>query len=147
MIDNKRENFRIHLETPLSVKCRIVGIRNKESTSNYTKTAFKDISLGGARMHSQLDFPEHIDILFEFIFTLFGNEIKIIGTIVRKAELHPSLFEYGIKFSITEASLDQLLSTQLQRLSIRLRDSTIHKDCSFCTEHEVSTLYKGAITK
>jgi|GEM_PF-3585673 len=144
MLVNKRENFRIHLQTPLSVRCRIVGIRNKESNSNYTRTAFKDISLGGARMHTQLDFPEHMDILFEFIFTLFGNEIKIVGTIVRKAELHPDLFEYGIKFSITEVSLEQLLSTQLQRLSIRLRESNIQKDCSFYTEHELLSLYKGS---
>ncbi|WP_308638341.1 PilZ domain-containing protein [Paenibacillus silvisoli] len=143
MTYNQREHFRVYLQIPLAAMCRIVGIANKPSETNYAQIALKDISLGGARMHSKLDFPLHANLLLEISFTVIEQKYKILGTIVRKTLVNSSLYEYGIKFIIADASTEQQFMKHLNIFSVRLRDTNVLGSCSFCTEEELESIYVG----
>jgi len=138
---NKRESFRINLHIPLAAKFKIIGIDNKSADTKYTKISIKDISAGGIRMHTPLDLPVNMNLLLEFTFQLFSQDMKVLGIITRKNILHRTLYEYGIKFSIADLTLEQLLTGQLQLLSTRLRHTNILTSCSFCSEEELAEIY------
>jgi hypothetical protein len=139
---NKREYFRIGLQIPLSAQLKIVGINNTSVDTKFASICVTDISAGGLRIHSKLDLPLNIDLLLEFSFSLFNKEMKVLGTIVRKSSLSSSMYEYGVRFSMNETQHTQLMSN-LNLLSIRLRQSNIVSSCSFCTEEELNEFYSA----
>lgn len=141
-IENKRENFRIRLNVPLSAQLKIVGLNNKAVATKFTKIFIVDISVGGARIHSKLNLPVSDSLLLEFTFMIFNNEIKLLGTTVRKKiNLDNLVIEYGIRFHLDESEKKSFLST-LNLLSIRLKHTNIISNCSFCTEEDVKNFYK-----
>ncbi|MBD0382445.1 PilZ domain-containing protein [Paenibacillus sedimenti] len=138
---NQRESFRINLQIPLSAMFKIIGIQNEATDTKYTKISIKDISSGGIRIHTPLDLPVNMSLLLEFTFTLFSQDVKVLGTITRKSMLHASLYEYGIKFSIADIQLEQQLRSHLHMLSTRLRHTNVLSSCSFCSEEEMVEIY------
>ncbi|MFD0680324.1 MULTISPECIES: PilZ domain-containing protein [unclassified Paenibacillus] len=139
---NKREYFRIGLKIPLSAQLKIVGINNILVDTKYARIFVTDISAGGLRVHSKLDLPLNIDLLLEFMFSLFHSELKVLGTIVRKSAISSTMYEYGIRFSLDE-NQHTLLMGHLNLLSIRLRQSNIISSCSFCSEEEMKQFYSA----
>lgn len=137
---NKREFFRVQLQIPLNARFRIVGFQRVHLNSKISWIFIKDISAGGLRMHSKLDMPVHEELLLEFKLQLLHKEISLLGTVVRKSEIDKGIFEYGIRFSMDDSVREQLVS-QLQLLSIRLKNQTVLASCSFTNEDEIEQFY------
>ncbi|NEW08009.1 PilZ domain-containing protein [Paenibacillus sp. SYP-B3998] len=139
-LSNNRTYFRINLQIPLSAMFKIIGIKHKDTDTNYSKIMIKDISVGGIRMHTPLDLPVQMDLLLEFTFQLFHNHLKILGTITRKNKLNPSLYEYGIKFSIVDLVMEQALASHLTLLGTRLKHTKVLASCSFCSDEDLADI-------
>ncbi|MDD9271037.1 PilZ domain-containing protein [Paenibacillus sp. GCM10023248] len=137
---NKRSSFRIHLQIPLSAMFKIIGIKNKAIETKHSKIMIKDISAGGIRMHTPLNLPTEMSLLLEFTFLLFHQEMKILGVIKRKTMLKPTLYEYGIEFSIADPVLEQQLTSHLIMLYSRLRRNNVLASCSFCSEDDLEDI-------
>jgi c-di-GMP-binding flagellar brake protein YcgR len=138
---NKRSSFRIHLQIPLTALFKIIGIRNRATDTKHSKIMIKDISAGGIRMHTPLDLPTEMSLLLEFTFLLFHQEMKILGVIKRKTMLKPTLYEYGIEFSIADPVLEQQLTSHLIMLCTRLRHKNVLASCSFCSEEDLEDIF------
>ncbi|MBB3108633.1 c-di-GMP-binding flagellar brake protein YcgR [Paenibacillus phyllosphaerae] len=137
---NKREFFRVDLKIPLSALLKIIAVSGNVTDTKYSKIAIKDISAGGIRMHSRLNLPVHVNLLLEFSFQLFNENVKLIGAITRKTEIAPALFEYGIQFYLDINKERQLISN-LNQLTARLRNMDVLSSCSFCSDEELDEFY------
>ncbi|NOV02919.1 PilZ domain-containing protein [Paenibacillus planticolens] len=138
---NKRSSFRIHLQIPLTAMFKIIGIKNKATDTKHSKIMIKDISAGGIRMHTPLNLPTEMSLLLEFTFHLFHQEMKILGIIKRKTMLKPSLYEYGIEFSIADPTIEQQLTSHLILLGSRLRHTDVLASCSFCSDDDMTDIF------
>ncbi|UKS26414.1 PilZ domain-containing protein [Paenibacillus sp. HWE-109] len=137
---NKRSSFRMHLQIPLSARFKIIGFRNQAADTKQSKIMIKDISAGGIRIHTPLNLPVDLNLLLEFTFLLFHEEMKILGVIKRKMTLNTSLYEYGIAFSIADPLMEQQLIRHLIQLSTRLKQTNLLASCSFCSEEDMADI-------
>jgi c-di-GMP-binding flagellar brake protein YcgR len=138
---NKRSSFRLHLQIPLTALFKIIGIKNKATDTKHSKIMIKDISAGGIRMHTPLNLPTEMSLLLEFTFHLFHQEMKILGIIKRKTMLNPSLYEYGIEFSIADKAIEHQLTSHLIMLGSRLRHTNVLASCSFTSDEDMEDIY------
>ncbi|SDO69110.1 PilZ domain-containing protein [Paenibacillus sp. yr247] len=138
---NKRSSFRLNLQIPLSALFKIIGIKNKATDTKQSKIMIKDISSGGIRIHTPLNLPIDMSLLLEFTFHLFHQEIKVLGVIKRKTMLKPSLYEYGIEFSIVDPIMEQQLTSHLILLGARLKHASVLASCSFCSDEDIADIF------
>ncbi|OPH59367.1 hypothetical protein BC351_20885 [Paenibacillus ferrarius] len=137
---NKRSSFRLNLQIPLSALFKIIGIKNKAADTKHSKIMIKDISAGGIRIHTPLNLPMDMNLLLEFTFLLFHQEMKVLGVIKRKMTLDTTLYEYGIEFSIADPLVEQQLIRHLIQLSTRLKDTKMLANCSFCSDEDIADI-------
>jgi c-di-GMP-binding flagellar brake protein YcgR len=138
---NKRSSFRLNLQIPLTALFKIIGIQNKAADTKHSKIMIKDISAGGIRIHTPLNLPIDMNLLLEFTFHLFDQEMKVLGVIKRKTMLKPSLYEYGIEFSIADPIMEQQLTSHLILLGARLKHSNVVGSCSFCSDEDIADIF------
>lgn len=138
---NQRSSFRLHLQIPLTALFKIIGIKSKATDTKHSKIMIKDISAGGIRMHTPLNLPTEMSLLLEFTFQLFHQEMKILGIIRRKTMLNPSLYEYGIEFSIADKTIEHQLTSHLIMLGSRLRHTPVLASCSFCSDEDMEDIH------
>lgn len=137
---NNRSSFRLNLQIPLSALFKIIGIKNKATNTKQSKIMIRDISSGGIRVHTPLDLPMDMSLLLEFTFHLFHQEMKVLGVITRKKMLKPSLYEYGIEFSISDPIIEQQLTSLLILLGARLKHNSMLASCSFCSDEDMTDI-------
>lgn len=137
---NKRSSFRLNLQIPLSALFKIIGIKNKAANTKQSKIMIRDIGSGGIRIHTPLDLPMDMSLLLEFTFHLFHQEMKVLGIITRKKMLKPSLYEYGIGFSISDPIMEQQLTSLLILLAARLKHNPMPTSCSFCSDEDMTDI-------
>lgn len=138
---NQRSSFRLHLQIPLTALFKIIGIKSKATDTKHSKIMIKDISAGGIRMHTPFNLPTEMSLLLEFTFQLFHQEMKILGIIRRKTMLNPSLYEYGIEFSIADKTIEHQLTSHLIMLGSRLRHTPVLASCSFCSDEDMEDIH------
>lgn len=140
---NKRSSFRLNLQIPLSAMFKIIGIKNKAADTKHSKIMIRDISSGGIRIHTPLNLPIDMSLLLEFTFHLFHQEIKVLGVLTRKTMLKPSLYEYGIEFSIADPVMEQQLTSHLILLGARLKHNNMLASCSFCSDEDIADIFSA----
>jgi len=121
---------------------QLVEVNGQMVTLKPTKILIFDISSGGVRLHTRIDFPTTMNMIVRVTFTLLGDQIQLIGELKRKKVIREHLFEYGISF-ITDHAEQQMLNGHINTLAVRLRKTlTNHiKSCSFSTEEEIKEMY------
>ncbi|WP_248926535.1 PilZ domain-containing protein [Paenibacillus hamazuiensis] len=134
--ENKRSFFRLSFVHPLCAELKIIGLPDDAEVKT-AKIAIHDISAGGMRFVSDINFSEELNVLFEVKFTALGKPYKILGQLLRVKEVKPQIYEYSTKFSLNEPEESALVS-MLNALSIKLRKVNVLSSCSFCTDEELA---------
>ncbi|WP_187119044.1 PilZ domain-containing protein [Bacillus marasmi] len=57
-----------------------------------------DISAGGLRFVSKLDFPVNYIAIYKININIDGKDLVLFGKIIRKRKIANEAFEYGLKF-------------------------------------------------
>lgn len=141
-MDNNRKHFRLELHIPLKAEFKIISINNFRVNSKYTNIFIKDLSAGGARIHSKLNFPADGSLLLEIGFIILNTQFKLPGTIMwKKLYLQNLVIEYGIQFSLTE-NQQKLLLSKLHLLSTLLKNKNRLSNYNFCSDEEITAFYK-----
>ncbi|TBL78224.1 PilZ domain-containing protein [Paenibacillus thalictri] len=133
--ENQRSFFRLAFEHPLCAELKIIGLQDGLETKT-GKIAIHDVSAGGMRFWSDIDFTNELNVLFEAKFIGLGKPYKLLGQILRIKEVKPRIYEYSSKFSLSEAEESALISL-LNAMSIKLRKMKMLSSCSFCTNEEL----------
>lgn len=116
----------------------MIGDRSVE-----TKAAIiiiKDISPQGLRLQTKLDLPTDLDIMLEFTFRLFSEEIKVLGAIVRKIQKTDTLYEYGIKLNVDHRE-EQTLMKHVNMLNSKIGHQMMVLGGNFVSEDELDNFY------
>jgi hypothetical protein len=137
--ENKRSFFRLSFAHPLCAEFKRVGLPDTLEPKT-SKIAILDISGGGMRFRSDINFTEELYVLFEAKFTGLGKTYKLLGQILRMKPVHSDIYEYSAKFSLNESDESALISL-LNSMSIKLRKTKVLSSCSFCTEEELSRFH------
>ena len=106
----KRRDKRIDLKYPLSVKCRIQKFKDTYGLIRTTSLQVENISMGGLRFSSPLNFPVTQDLVLSLEFTLLGRDCRLLGTIVWKEETS-NHYVYG--FETTSSNIGYMQSVSL----------------------------------
>lgn len=133
--ENKRHFFRVSFPHPLCAELKIIGTPDTLETKT-GKIAIHDMSAGGMRFRSDINFTNELHILFEAKFTALGKPYKLLGQILRAKEIHSPIYEYSAKFSLGAQAESDLVHI-LNMLSIKLKKTKVLSSCSFCTEEEL----------
>ncbi len=131
--EESRDFFRIPLYFPLSGTMTLTRINGRTVETGQTKVLIEDIGLGGLRFLSDLKLTVNPNIILEFETNLFGEPIKLIGSIVWAMEIKTEIYQYGLKFTIDDQERS-IITPVLNKLAIKLRKAPLVPDCSFVTE-------------
>ena len=94
----RRNSFRINFNNFLNGKAEILSINNKKININkYINLEILNISEGGLKTKTILDFPINIVIILELTFYLIDRKFKLKGKIISKNK-KGNFYEYGIQF-------------------------------------------------
>lgn len=137
--NNARNYFRLNFEHPLCAECKIIGVSGATVESKKTIICVLDLSANGMRYVSRLALPADGNILLEYRFVILGQEIKILGTIVRRKQASDTVFEYAVVFSAYDNEMDAL-SGLINILAIKLRKVKTLSNCSFCTQEQIDSV-------
>ena len=87
----------------------------RQLPKNPAKGILKDISVGGLRLESQLDFPVRREVDIRISFKLAEQEFNLYGNLAWKLE-DKVKFNYGVKFINLSAKQEDTLVSSLQIL-------------------------------
>lgn len=99
-----RRYLRIKPDRALNAEMYIIQIESQNVKTRSSKVRILDISPGGLRFTSALDFPVQPRIVLEFKIQKEEQNTCLGGSIVHKSEAEEGLYEYGVCFSTTDES-------------------------------------------
>ncbi|AMO85402.1 Cyclic di-GMP phosphodiesterase Gmr [Solibacillus isronensis B3W22] len=140
-IEDKRKFFRVSLHFPLSGTMTLTRINGRTVDVGKTVVIIENIGLGGLRFITDLKLTVNPNILFEFEVYLFGETIKLLGTIVWMNENKPDIYQYGLEYAIDESRRSEITPI-LNKLALKLRNAPLVPDCSFVTEDRYTFIKK-----
>ena len=119
-IIERRNDFRVTFCVPLDVKAVPFIINNQKVALNrYIHAHMVDLSVGGMKIRTVLEFPDKTPITFNLFFELMKEHFNIKGVLLRKRAKN-GFFEYGIQFK-------EMIEIEKQRLVRYLNLYQIHK--------------------
>ncbi|QUG41574.1 EAL domain-containing protein [Psychrobacillus sp. INOP01] len=140
-LEEKREFFRVPLHFPLSGSMTLTRINGRTVAVGKTVVLIEDIGLGGLRFITDLKLTVNPNIIFEFETYLFGETIKLLGSIVWMNEIKPYIYQYGLEYAIDESERAEITPI-LNKLALKLRNAPLVPDCSFVTEDRYTFIKK-----
>lgn len=108
-VGDRRQYFRVKFIQPLEADLTILEIKGKKVNVGNTKVLVKNIGPGGLCFVSDINLPVDKDIILQFTTKLMEEEIRVYGYSVWSNEIDTNLYEYGIKFSLDENKLSDLV--------------------------------------
>jgi len=120
----RRNSFRINFNDFLNGKAEILSINNKKININkFINLEILNISEGGLKTKTILDFPINIVIILELSFYLIDIKFKLKG-IIKSKNKKGNFYEYGVQFIDVLESEKQLLvkclfNYQIKRVRIK----------------------------
>ena len=126
LISNKerRQFFRIDLDTHLEADMTVVEINNKRVELGKMLVAMENIGLGGTCFLSHIQLPVRRDLILRIGTEIFGEKIEYAGKIVWKQEAADNYYYYGVEFLIDEKEREKLANL-LNRVMIQLKQSSV----------------------
>ena len=138
----RRKYFRLKFPHSLYAEMKILSIQGKEiSLERNTKILIQDMGPGGLKFYSYLRLPANDLIVYGFELEILGERYNLRGKVVWNKEFRRSIFEHGVKFSMSESERERLTSS-LFRLSAILREKPSFIDNSIIAEDPVLYLRK-----
>lgn len=137
----KRKFFRVPLHFPLSGSMTLTRINGRTVEVGKTVVLIDNIGLGGLRFLTDLKLTVNPNIILKFETYLFGEAIKLLGSIVWMNEIKPNIYQYGLEFIIDDSERAELTPI-LNNLAIKLRKAPLVPDCSFITEDRFTFIKK-----
>lgn len=137
ILEERRRFFRIPLHFPLSGSMTLTRINGRTVDVGKTPILIEDIGIGGLRFLSHLKLTVNLNIILEFETYLFGEAIKLLGSIVWMKEIKPDIYQYGVEYVIDESERAEITPI-LNKLAIKLRKAPLVPDCSFVTKDRFS---------
>ena len=129
--ENKRKYFRISLDKPICAEMTISTFHGQIMRMGYSNVCVRDIGPGGLAFLSFLAFPIDEGIVYTFKISMFNEEVRLRGTIVRTKELINNVHEYGIKFKFLKN--DEPKYVQLfNKLSFAINKTAENSGCKMC---------------
>ncbi len=128
--ENRREYYRINMQFPLCSGMTIISFKGKKVSLGQSKALIEDISIGGMRFTTNVEFPVQPDITLEFKTKIMNETIKTNGVIVWKQETGENLYQYGLEFNIGELERDHLSKT-LNTFSLKMKNDPLLGGCDF----------------
>jgi hypothetical protein len=105
----KRKYFRIKPENELYSEITIVRLNSRKITAGSAYVRVINISPGGLKFMSGLDFPAETDMVLKFKIELSGYSVSPEGYIIHKSKVNDNNFEYGVCFINVDNSMRYLL--------------------------------------
>ncbi|WP_075618611.1 EAL domain-containing protein [Paenisporosarcina indica] len=139
--EENRKFFRVPLHFPLSGSMTLTRINGRTVDLGKTVVLIDDIGLVGLRFLTDLKLTVNPNIILEFETYLFGETIKLQGTIVWMNEIRQDIYQYGLEYAIDESKRAEVTPI-LNKLAIKLRKATLVPDCSFVTEDRYTFIKK-----
>ncbi|MFC4409960.1 EAL domain-containing protein [Chungangia koreensis] len=130
----KRKFFRVPLHFPLSGSMTLTRINGRTVDVGKTVVLIEDIGIGGLRFLTDLKLTVNPNIILEFETYLFGESIKLLGSIVWMNEVKPEIYQYGVQYVIDESERAEITPI-LNNLAIKLRNAPLVPDCSFVSDN------------
>jgi hypothetical protein len=139
--NNQRSFFRLSFNHPLCAEFKLIGEATDDAMKQ-SKIAILDISAGGTKFISTIDFTDELHSLFEIKFMALGKPYKLLGQLLRCRTIHAGIYECSSRFSITEAE-ENALTSVLNNIAIKMRKakSLTLTNCSFCTQEELAEFH------
>lgn len=128
--ENRREYYRINMQFPLCSGMTIISFKGKKVSLGHSKALIEDISIGGMRFTTNVEFPVQPDIILEFKTKIMNEVVKTNGVIVWKQEIGENLYQYGLEFNISELERDHLSHT-LNTFTLKMKNDPLLGGCDF----------------
>lgn len=135
----KRVYLRFPFPAPVCAELSVKKINNKVINSESDKVCVEDIGQGGLRFLSNLNYPIIDDIIYQIEMTVINQMLLLKGYIVRKSEVEKGIFEYGVKFDITESQRTEI-SHAIETMRISMNRKVWFKEESFCSKNKIDCL-------
>lgn len=119
--ENRRKYFRIHLEPVISADMTVLSIGGAEVQVGATEVYINDIGPGGVKFTSNIRLPKKREITLGFSMILMGEKVSFFGCLAWCEELKDGQFQYGLEFTIDDATRTQLTKV-LNRMQNHLRN-------------------------
>ncbi|WP_418223764.1 EAL domain-containing protein [Clostridium isatidis] len=127
---DRRQYFRVKFMQSLEAELTVLEIKGKKVNVGNTKVLIKNIGPGGLCFVSDINLPIDNDIVLQFTTKLMKTEVKVYGHSVWGKEIDTNLYEYGIKFSLDENKLTELVRL-LNQVQISMKKDILFADGSF----------------
>jgi c-di-GMP-binding flagellar brake protein YcgR len=100
-LENRREYFRVALNEKVLFRLDIAG-----NLTRWGECILVNISAGGAKILTNLDFPENVTVIVSFTIE---NQYTLSAEVVWKNKIH-TIYQYGLKWcNINELRREKLL--------------------------------------
>lgn len=133
---NRRKYFRVNLPLPLSTQMTIISFRNQKVSLGTAEVLVIDLSPGGLRFISHLQFPAQENIIYQFSSELNHTSFQVNGKIIWFEEIHPGIYEYGLEFIISEIERNKIVHLLFQ-ITPRLRDNPYSLEGNFISKNPI----------
>jgi len=140
-VENMRQFYRLETSMPLCSLMEIIRIKDNAIQSGKAKVCVDDISGGGLKFVTDLQFLVEERVVFQFELQLLNETFKTQGVIVRKRKLDDDLNEYGVQFTM-EDSVTARLTQTINQLSVLVQRTPHPSSCTFCDQKERRGCFK-----
>lgn len=137
----QRKYFRIEFPNPLLSNITITSIQNKQIKIGKTEVAVLNIGGGGLSFVSHLRLPSNDKIVYQFETELMGEKMVLQGNIVWGKEVKSNIYQYGLKFIVSEHEREKLISL-LNIVQIQLRNKRIIRGSNFIPDDPIQFIEK-----
>lgn len=120
---DRRGYFRIQFPQPLLTNLTIVKFNHKPVNVGRTEGLLINIGPGGLCLMSHLRLPVHDGVVYQFEVNIMQKTVVLLGIIVWSKEVEENIFQYGVKFHISDTERDHLTSL-LNHFSIQIKRKT-----------------------
>jgi hypothetical protein len=131
----RRRYFRLGLKTPLCAKMTLAMVNNKIINTGTSEVCIEDIGPGGLRFLSHLRIPSNPSITLGFQMNISHELLYVHGKIVREIEIQPGIYEYGVKFNVSESKRDQIIML-VNALAIAIKRKWSISHSSLCSKSD-----------
>jgi diguanylate cyclase (GGDEF)-like protein/PAS domain S-box-containing protein len=129
-VPNRRQFFRIEFPFPLRAEMTVEEINGKKINIGYTEILIENISAGGLRFLSTIEFPRRSNVLYKIRTELMDNVWEFWGSIVWEKEIMPDIHQNGVMFRMDEDQQSSIIQ-MLNQLSVKLRRDPLVPKSSF----------------
>ncbi|MEH7107845.1 MULTISPECIES: PilZ domain-containing protein [Bacillaceae] len=106
---SRRVYDRVKFNIPMKASIELVSTSfdQKMISENEEVVYVIDLSAGGMRCASQVEFPVNYLNMYKILLTLNGRELVFYGKVIRKRSLDNQFFEYGVQFNFNHINQNQ----------------------------------------